>query len=257
MSAILSNVHLLLGVPSFSRWPLNLHFFDREVYSQWGKYCSLAGVAPLRKSVEVVTDFEPPATETVEATSRIDFLEDNFSSSEENALENSDREGKEVAGKQTEKPDWGIHALPLDYAPLAPYLEKGQEIITFEREGECVVCHQKLDHDKGLYAICSQAGCEGVGHLDCWSRHLLDQESKGEKHSTAIVPTSGRCPRCNGVVKWSDMMKEVTLRTRDQKEVDKLIKRRQKAAQAKAKKESKSPISPEKGKRGRKKKVAV
>lgn len=257
MSTILSNIHLLLGVPSFSRWPLKLHFFDREVYSHWGKYCSSAGVVPLRKSVEVVTDFEPAATEMAQATSRTDLLEDDFSSSEEDALDNSVRERKEMAGKRPKKPDWGIHALPLDHAPLAPYLEKGQEITTFEREGDCVVCHEELDHDKGLYAICSQAGCEGVGHLDCWSQHLLSQQSEGEKDSTTILPTRGRCPRCNGVVKWNDMMKELTLRTRDQKEVNKLIKRRQKAAQAKAKKENKSPKSPRKGERGRKKKITT
>ncbi|PSR76960.1 hypothetical protein BD289DRAFT_456843 [Coniella lustricola] len=225
MSAILSNVHLLLGVPSFSHWPLKLHFFDREVYSQWDKYCSSADVGPLSRSLEIVTDFRSPAAALAGTTTQTAFLEDGFSSGEEECSDTSDKE------------------------------EKGQDITTFEREGDCVVCHQQLDHDKGLHAICSQAGCEGVGHLDCWSRHLLSQQVQEEDSSSVILPMDGQCPQCHGLVKWSDMMKELTLRTREPMELDKLVKRRKKAALAKAKKESTKTAAV--GKRKNKEKVAV
>lgn len=138
---------------------------------------------------------------------------------------------------------WGVHALPLDYTPLGPYVEKAQNITSFEREGKCVVCHQNLEHDKGLYAICSNAGCEGVGHLVCWSRHLLNQKGEADDNGV-LLPMEGHCPTCRGAVKWGDMMKELTLRTRGQKEVEQLLKRRRKAARVTA---SKAKVkSPEK-----------
>lgn len=234
MASILSNLHLLLRVPSFARWPLKLHFFDREVHDKWGKYSSNKDVEPLPKTLEVATDFEPVCGQATTGSTQTDFLQDDSSVSEDEASEKDD----EVAVKPV-GPKWGIHALPLDHLPLTPYLEKGQDIITFEREGTCVVCHEHLDHGKGLYAICSHGSCEGVGHLNCWSRHILHQQGENQD-SAVILPMQGRCPNCDGVVRWGDMMRELTLRTRGQKEVDKLLKRSRKAAGTK-KTKTKSP----------------
>jgi structure-specific endonuclease subunit SLX1 len=132
-------------------------------------------------------------------------------------------------GESSESPaqPCGIHALPLDYAPIKDYVAKTQSIFTFEREGDCVVCGEHLLSGEGLYAACSSSGCEGVGHVSCWSQHLLGKETGDH-----ILPVSGHCPKCHGDVKWSDMMKELTLRMRGPKEVEKLLKkpRRQKAA---------------------------
>lgn len=193
----------------------------------------------------MLTDFAPPTAVEVEEERKeaeekknkaIKMILQKGLTEEEDEEDYVDRlieEGEEddVSG---EGQSWGIHALPLDYAPLGSYVEKAQNIFSFEREDKCVVCHQHLEHDKGLYAICSHRGCEGVGHLDCWSRHLLHQ--KGEDNDDGVLlPIDGQCPKCRGAVKWADMMKELTLRTRGQKEVEKLKKRR-KAANAKTSK---------------------
>lgn len=205
-------------MPSFARWPLTLRLFDRGVYVHWARY--LAGVEPLRGSLEVVTDFKPVAVAEAEARKK--------QASRESLLEDLDEdEDGEEDEKELEDPKWGVHALPLDYAALAPYLEKGQNVTTFEREGNCVVCLQHLEHDKGLYAICSNGECEGVGHVDCWSRYLMHQQ--GEDDGT-VLPVEGRCPKCSGEVRWGDMMRELTLRVRGQKEVDKVLKRSRRAA---------------------------
>lgn len=202
-----------------------VHFFDQEVHRKWDKHCSTPGLEPLRKTLEVVTDFKPAAAEAFEAKNKATLLDDDLRESEDEVSEiDEDEQSKVAAG-----PKWGIHALPLDHTPLAPYLEKAQNITTFEREGACVVCHQDLDHDQGLYAICSSGDCEGVGHLDCWGRHLLHQP-RGEEDSTVILPMQGRCPKCDGAVRWSDMMRELTLRTRGEKEVDKLLRKSRRAA---------------------------
>ncbi|KAI1348354.1 hypothetical protein F5Y01DRAFT_214204 [Xylaria sp. FL0043] len=186
VKSIISNLHLLLRVPSFARWPLKLHFFDPEVHKAWIRYCDAAS-EPLRKTIPVYTDFAPaPVGEGTSA--------------------------------ETQDP-WGIHALPLDYAPMKSYVEKTRSLYSFEREGDCVICGEHLAHEEGLYATCSHALCEGTGHVSCWSRHLL-----GNNPGEDIIPISGHCPKCHGEVLWGDMMKEMSLRLRGQKEVDKLLR---------------------------------
>lgn len=118
----------------------------------------------------------------------------------------------------------GIQALPLDYAPMKDYIAKGREVFSFEREGECVICNEHMPPSEGLYALCSNDGCEGVGHLSCWSRYILPEHEK-----ESIIPVAGNCPKCHGPVKWGDMMTELTLRLRGAKEVDKLLKKKRKA----------------------------
>lgn len=253
ITSILENLHLLLRVPSFARWPLNLHFFDRQVYQKWDKHCASPSVTPLRTSLQVLTDFAPPTDAEVEEERKEaeekkseaikKILQEGLmeEEDEEDYVDGPTEEGEEedVGG---EAQGWGIHALPLDYVPLGSYVEKAQNIVSFEREGECVVCLQHLEHDKGLYAICSHHGCEGVGHLDCWSRHLLHK--KGEDSDDGVLlPIDGQCPKCHGAVQWADMMKELTLRTRGQKEVEKLLKKKRKAASAKTgKAKEKAPV---------------
>lgn len=187
IKSIIANAHLLLRVPSFARWPLKIHFFTPEVYEVWTEHCATVS-EPLSKVMSVHTDFPPPQLETNENTS-------------------------------DEPPSsWGIHALPLNYLPMKGYLEKTRSLYSFEREGSCAVCKEVLEPGEGLYATCSNDGCECTGHLSCWSRHLLGRQAKKE-----IIPVSGRCPKCKGQVVWGDMMKEMSLRLRGQKEVDKLL----------------------------------
>jgi len=187
----LSNLHLLLRVPSFSRWPLTLHFFAPDVHTVWVRWCSTAS-EPVREGLQVKTDFGGTTPRNV-------------------------GDGTDEAARP-----WGIHALPLDYAPIRDYVGKGQSIFEFEREGDCVVCGERQAPEEGLYALCTNDGCEGVGHLSCWSRHLLREETGA---GDSILPREGRCPSCHGEVRWDDMMKELTLRMRGQKDVEKLLKK--------------------------------
>lgn len=194
---------------------------------RWARYLASDGVEPLRSTLEVVTDFKPAAVLEAEAKRK--------EAARRRLVDDSGEDEEEPEG-----PTWGIHALPLDYTPLAPYLEKGQNVTTFEREGNCVVCLQHLEHDKGLFAICPNGECEGTGHVDCWSRHLLHQQ---REDGCAVLPVDGCCPKCSGPVKWVDMMRELTLRTRGQKEVEKVLKRHRRAngvAKSKAKPKGKA-----------------
>ncbi|ORY71462.1 GIY-YIG catalytic domain-containing protein [Pseudomassariella vexata] len=199
VTSILSNLHLLLRVPSFARLPIKLHFFAPDVHRAWIKWCGTSN-EPLRDTINVVTDFGLAA--------------------------NASTEGDKEITDATSQP-WGIYALSLDYAPIKDYVEKTQSAFAFEREGDCVVCGEGLNPGEGLYAACSNAGCEGVGHVSCWSEHLL-----GKEKNDSIIPVSGRCPKCEGQVRWGEMMMEMSLRLRGQKEISKLLKkpRKRKAA---------------------------
>ncbi|KAK6835001.1 hypothetical protein PG987_009695 [Apiospora arundinis] len=186
LTSVISNLHLLLRVPSFLRWPLKLHFFNRDVHKAWLKWCSTA-IEPLRSTMQIVTDFEPDAATRVDA----ETVETGV-------------EGEEEEAAAASSPVWGIHALPL-------------RLCAYERNRE------------GVYAACINTGCEGVGHISCWSKHLL-----GPSRTDEILPIGGHCPKCKGPVTWGEMMTEMTLRMHGRKEVEKLLKKpRRKRAPAK------------------------
>ena len=220
VASVMSNLHLLLRVPSFGRWPLRLHFFNREVFAAWEKWCAAAS-ARLRESLAVVTDFGSQATRSAAAAK-----------GREKVAVSGDGQG-EAEGPEP----WGIHGLPLDYEPIKEYVAKGQDIFEFERQGSCLVCREPMLAGQGLHALCSNDGCDGAGHVSCWSRHLV----KGGEGAN-VVPVQGQCPKCKGEVHWGVMMTELTLRVRGQKDVEKLLNRKRKRATKKTAKASSSTV---------------
>lgn len=207
----MSNLHLLLRVPSFGRWPLRVHFFSRDVFAVWEKWCAAASER-LRPSLGVATDFGTGAGGGVGSAVSVEDPGEGLVTAQEGA------------GGQPR----GIHALPLDYEPIKDYVAKGQEIFEFERQGRCVVCREEMPSGEGLHALCTNDGCDGVGHVSCWSRHFV-----GDGAADDIVPVQGQCPKCKGEVHWGVMMKELTLRVRGQQDVEKLLKRKRKRARKK------------------------
>lgn len=185
LKSVVSNLHLLTAVSSFSRWPLSLHFFAKEPYKVWQQWLKTTD-QPGRDGLTVLTDFEP-VTEMQVATP-------------------SPR---------------GIHALPLDYSPMKAYIEKAHNVVSFEQEGKCVHCNKGLKSGKGLHPMCPNEDCKAMGHLDCWSRHALSHEEEG-----VVLPDLCTCPSCGGDFRWGNMMKELSLRIRGPKEVEKLLKKR-------------------------------
>lgn len=209
--SIVSNVHLLLSVPSFRRWPLKVHFFAPEVFRAWEKWCETASDEGVREGLEVVTDFGEGVAGAAKGKGK---------GKGKGVEEESEEEEEEEEGGG----GWGIQALPVGYEPMKDYVAKGQEVFVAETEGECVVCREELESGRGLHVLCSSEGCEGVGHLACWSRHLLPRGDDG------ILPVRGQCPKCHGEVRWVDMMKELTLRLRGKKEVEDLMRVKMKRA---------------------------
>jgi structure-specific endonuclease subunit SLX1 len=191
VTSLLSNLHLLLRVPSFSRWPLELRFFSEDVYKAWLKWTEVT-FEQVRDSITIIKDF--PSTEPLLSGD-----------------ESSPRSKKQKTTR-------GIRALGIDYTSQKPHVEKAKNIVDFEQEGSCVVCQSDLEHDSGIYAICPTPGCEAVSHMVCLSKHFLE----GEEDS--LLPIKGKCPSCKTELRWIDIAKESSLRLRGQKEVEKLLK---------------------------------
>ena len=185
LKSVMSNIHLLTGVPSFARWPLNLHFLSKDARKAWDDWLNST-----QKS----------------ARADLKLLED-YSAS--------------TCSAGSSQTTGGIHALPLDYSPMKDYIEKAHMVVSFEREGQCVHCQEELESGKGLYPMCSNEGCEAMGHLTCWGKNARDQSADG-----SVLPSLCTCPSCGGDVRWGDMMKELSLRVRGPKEVDKLLKKK-------------------------------
>lgn len=194
-------------MPSFARWPLEVHFYSKDVHKLWLRWCkTVAG--PLRDTIRIVEDF-----------------------SNEEAGHSSDLEAS-PSKKQNLESSGGIHALPVDYSHQKSHVEKAKEVFDFELEGSCAICQQNLAHDGGVYTICPGSDCKSVTHLSCLSEHFLAGESE------ALVPITGHCPGCKAELNWVDVVKELSLRMRGEKEVEQLLKvkkaRKKKAASSQA-----------------------
>ncbi|KAI1640712.1 GIY-YIG catalytic domain-containing protein [Biscogniauxia mediterranea] len=196
LTSIAANLHLLLRMPSFARLPLAVHFFDAKFHTVWEERVE-ASEEQLRPSIRVHTDFGPSSP------------------------------------SEKDKP-WGIHALPLDYDPIKEYVRKAQSLHAVESEPSCLVCGKALLPGRGLYATCPNAECDGTGHVSCWSRNLLRYINNDKTKDDEIIPVEGRCPKCRTVVNWGVMMKEMSLRVRGSKEVDKLLSKKTRKPQARA-----------------------
>lgn len=190
----LSNLHLLLRVPSFARWPLEVRFFTEDAHKAWQKWLQESPSA-LPESTLVVKDFPPQTGSAIE---------------EEPTSPSSKRR----------KLGHGIDALLVDYASQKTHVEKAKSIVDFEQEGSCSLCNIELEHDAGIYTICPSPECDSVTHLTCLSQHFLQNDDDKD----ALVPMLGSCPKCKTELRWVDIVKELSLRMRGQKEVEKLLK---------------------------------
>lgn len=136
-------------------------------------------------------------------------------------------DGQETVGSSGKGAERGIVSLPVDYAPLKRQVLKAKDVMDFEREGKCTVCGEELEHEGGVFTVCRGEGCDGVAHLGCLGKRFLEEEEReggkegGEEN---VVPIQGSCPHCGEVMRWVDVVKDVTLRMRGEKEVERLLR---------------------------------
>ena len=199
----LSNLHLLLRVPYFSKWPLELRFFSEDVFQFWKTWCQRVDVQ-IPSGIKIWLD-EPKQDH--DPVSKIDF-------------ETTGKRRKlDVIGKG------GVDGVDPTYNPLRPVLEKGQCLLEVDENLTCRLCKQKVDPRQDLVTGCPHANCQSFHHMTCLSSHFLRVEE-----SSSMIPANGRCPCCKAHLSWAELMKEMTLRFRGEKEVRKILNARKRVA---------------------------
>lgn len=184
----LANLHLLLRATSFERWPLKVTFYAEDVHRVWSKWTSQQ-IEKLRPGIEVVVD-------------------QSVSNASNTAVEPSEPRG--------------IDALDVGYSSLKDHLTKSQRAIENAEWLHCHICHQGLPSNGAMTLICPAESCTAMTHIECLSTRFL----QAGKDKDAVVPTAGECPGCGGKLQWVDLVKELSLRMRGEKEVAALFKKK-------------------------------
>ncbi|KFX90560.1 hypothetical protein V490_06398, partial [Pseudogymnoascus sp. VKM F-3557] len=83
---------------------------------------------------------------------------------------------------------------------------KGEEEVL--ELGNCAAC----GHGGGIMSVCADDTCGVATHITCLAqRSLGPEQAAGGGH---VLPTSAKCPRCKGEMRWSDVARGVTGRIR-------------------------------------------
>lgn len=195
LEARLKNLHYLLGVGSFSRWPLHLRFFAPDVFVQWERHVAKLPTK-LRKSISVqLTPAEiPKLAADVSVEMQTHFI-------------------PEV-----------IRAISVAYEDCKQYVSKAKTAFDDGDFHVCSVCRETTDASSSLLLICPNDSCGTISHLHCLSKRFLAEENDRD----SLVPIEGTCPGCHRRLSWATMMKELSLRTNGEDEITTMFKPRRK-----------------------------
>ncbi|KAJ4377598.1 Slx4p interacting protein [Neocucurbitaria cava] len=191
LEARLKNLHHLLGVGSFSRWPLHLRFFATDVFAQWERHTAKLATK-LRKSIAI--QLTPAELPKLAADVRVEM--------------------------QTHFIPGVIRAIPVAYEDCKTYVEKSRAVLEEGRRRSCVVCKKEAVASKSLVLICPIESCQTVSHMTCLSKKFLVEEGNQD----ALVPIEGTCPSCRSPIRWSALMKELSLRIHGEEELKVMFK---------------------------------
>lgn len=197
----LANMHLLLRVPYFSRWPLEVRFFSEDVYRSWKSWCDRVD-EQIRPGIHVLLDLPKREVADDEITS---------------AQPPAKRRKIDLIGKG------GVEGIDPTIARFQDVLQKGKFLLDEGDDQKCKICSTSLDLRQDLFTICPSNGCTSLSHMTCLSKHFLGQ------NNDLLVPETGQCPSCHAHLKWSDLMREMTLRTRGSKEAAVLLSKKKKS----------------------------
>ena len=206
----LSNLHLLLRAPYFSKWPLEVRFFSEEVHRSWTTWCGRVDTH-IRPGIKVFLD--PAQPQVVE--------DEEFSSAQPQPSQRRKRKA-DMIGRG------GPEGVDPTYARMRGVFEKSQFLLDEDDDQKCSVCASKIDLRKSLFVICHTEDCQSISHVSC----LADASLKSKQSASSIVPETAICPTCSQERPWLELMQQVTLRNRGVKEVKKLLGKKGKKSTA-------------------------
>lgn len=197
----LSNLHLLLQVSAFRRWPLTVRLFSEDAYNTW-RSCHEKADAIIRSGIKII----------FEANSAVDMSQ---SADLSVSSHGNEKRKREALGQS------GIEGIDVGYSYLKGPLEKSTFLLADGEAIKCSVCAKEIGRERRLSLICPAEGCKAAFHLSCLGTKFLHDEGAID----SIVPTSGKCPECKLDMLWVDLVKEMSLRLRGKKELAVLMKK--------------------------------
>ncbi len=197
----LSNLHLLLRVPSFARWPLEVRFFCEDVHKVWQRWNEKVD-GKIRNGIKIFLDMKQPA----------EFPDDCQPPTSSQAKRKS---------KQKAHGSGGVECVDVGYGELKSHVDKSLLLFSEGDAYRCAVCTERFGSPAGTALVCPKENCQSVSHMTCLSSRFLDEEGV----PGSMVPTSGSCPQCKSTLQWIDLVKEMSLRVRGEKELTQFMKR--------------------------------
>lgn len=201
LNMYLSHLHLLLRGPSFQTWPLHLRFFSDDIFQRWKRTCE-AATKQLAPEITAILDLK----QTSPSETQSDQLPlSTYAKS---------KQRREAIGKG------GVDGLDVSYARYKGHLEKSLATLKGTRENSCVLCSRRIPYDNQTTLVCPHDTCSAVSHLSCLATVFRKIDEPAH-----VVPMTGKCPSCRNEVQWIDLMTELSLRARGQREVSRILKK--------------------------------
>ena len=191
----ISNLHLLLRVPSFSRWPLQVRFYCQDVFEKWQHWNKTVD-SSIRDGIKVSLDMK----QSEESINTGDLP----SSTQAKGQRNRETQGK-----------GGVEGLDVGYSELKDHIEKSISCLAEHEAFKCAICAKEMGPKSVTALFCNRETCRTVSHLTCLATRFVEDEGA----NAAVTPVSGKCPGCKEELLWIDMVKELTLRLRGEGKV--------------------------------------
>ncbi|KAL8803847.1 MAG: hypothetical protein Q9223_006043 [Gallowayella weberi] len=197
LKSSLSNLHLLLRVPNFNRWPLSVRFLCSDMYKAW-LINSKRDLGELRDGFQVFRDFEQPAEHIRERP--------------------PDPKTDKTLKKKS--PTVAIaEKIDVTYSTFRPHIAKNIARLTELPITSCSICADSLDLRQSVFLTCPSEGCLATSHMSC----LAQKWAPGHQADRSILPMSGSCSQCGKEHQWVELVKELSIRGRGEKHLARLI----------------------------------
>ena len=123
----LQNLHLLLRVPSFARWPLNVRFFSQKLWEEWQQAIEkLAPKAAIRPGINIILDLKPMEADAEPGKQTLNNYE-------------KGKRRKAAVGKG------GLDGVDIGYGRVKDHLQKSSSLVDTEQVIQCAVCAQRVN----------------------------------------------------------------------------------------------------------------
>ena len=195
LSDKLANLHLLLRVQSFARWPLEVRFFCEDVFRVWQRWNDQTKER-ISSEIPITLDLKQRGTDN-------GVLIDN------------------PLQRKRKTDALGKGGIDASYQGMKTHVEKSLLHLAEGESVKCAVCKVELGQAKLTALVCPRDACKMASHLSCLAKTFIEEDADADH----VLPRTGECPCCKNSLAWVDLVKDLSLRIRGDKEVTQLLKK--------------------------------